>query len=201
MKTTEDKKNRTWNLIRNNFAKMCYTIRQNHRMKTFYQEEEFFEKDFERIFKYSLAMQGNLERDELIANYIDYFKNKIKELEKKYVPEAQILVNSKRYLKWLERQLQVDEESLKHGRLKVLCPTRHFGYIMNELIYNGYLDAPMWRGEVNLTACSRIIKRAFLILQEDGVTEVSDNHFKDEINAENASIEVKNRIRIPRIND
>jgi hypothetical protein len=170
-------------------------------MKTFYQEEEFFEKDFERIFKYSLAMQGNLERDELIANYIDYFKNRIKELEKKYVPEAQILVNSKRYLKWLERQLQVDEESLKHEKLKVLCPTRHFGYILNELIYNGYVEAPKWRGEVNLTACSRIIKRAFLILQEDGVTEVSDNHFKDEINAENASIEIKNRIRIPRIND
>lgn len=93
-----------FSLINKSFSKMFYTLRRDHKMRIGYLDDAFFKSDFDRIYAYS-KVYGNISRRELIVRFIQFFKARILELTKSYMPESQILVNSERYLAWLKIEL------------------------------------------------------------------------------------------------
>lgn len=189
---------RAWVLVYKNFTKMGYTALQNLRMKTFLQNDKFFRRDFITIYKFTKAMGGDFKANELIGSYIEYYKSQIKILENKYVPEAQILMNSRRYLTWLNSKLKTrvvegDE------RYILLSPINHFGFFLREFKDNNIVEAPVGADfEPNYAACARAIKKAFFIPGKSGIGEVSDEYLADVISGRvDVADSVKTETKIP----
>lgn len=182
-----------------NLKHMFYETIHNHKMKTYVRDEVFFEKDFDRKFTFSHKMNSTITKDEIIPLYIEYFQRKlIKYNEKGYMPFAQRIINTHRYINWLEKQLPLEEREINNSRLKVICNTSVFAHLLNELIYRDYIEGYKIKdNEINMNATARIIKKSFLILQTDGKTEVSDVHLANEMRNCSLTDENKKALRLP----
>ncbi len=168
-------------------------------MNSFVRNDDFFEKDFNKRCQYSSKLNSSITRGEIIPLYIEYYEKQLKKLKKRgYIPTAQIIINTNRYIDWLNSQLPIDERDLKDLRLKVNCSTATFGHIINELIYRDYVEATKsTNGEINFNSTARIIQKTFLLLQKDGKTEVNFNHLASEIRNSTLSDDNKHIIRLP----
>lgn len=150
-----------WKSTRNGWNKIVF----NYKMKICYQSDKFFEKYFNKFLKHSKKL-GEIDKNDLVINYIEYYKYRISVLEKKYTPEAQLLVNSRRFLEWLKGQLPVDLNNLK--KFKVLCSVKVFGHILSQLIAGGYIEAPYnsTTNTIHFLKSAMIAQKAFYIPQK-----------------------------------
>jgi hypothetical protein len=168
-------------------------------MKNFIRDDEFFENDFNKRKNFVKKMDPGISTIEIFEMCFEYLEGKLEKYKTNgYSPFSQIIINTKRYLKWLNKQLPIEERELDNVRLKVICSTSSFGHLVNELIFRNYVEGVKTKdNEINFRATARVLQKVFILYKEDGVSEVGFEHFAKEIRNSSLSDEKMKALMLP----
>lgn len=172
---------------------------QSRKLKLFIQNKSFYENDFNRRYDYSKKIGSFQSIEEFSSSFLDHLKDRKNKVKKEFKSHAQIVENTERYIGWLKNRMPLNKKELEISRLKVLCSTAMFGQLINQLIYMGYVEAPIKETdqEVNVSKTAQILLKSFYIPHKDGKGEVLFNHLAGEISNSTLSDENKKHIMLP----